>query len=236
MSLVRFRIPADTNGQNSNYSNVKTNQKAFELIKEKTGLELTLTSETHNDWTYYENNGISRTSEYKVDFKFPDMETAQMCKIGLITDLFSDDSKMPICFVDVENHFFAIISPYWYMSHDSNKGYQGDNHHVRNFIFAMVYEGSDGSLKSGVPRSYSTYFFNHVNISRWNDMSDETIESLTIVPVFWTCSENTRSDRIKNMYVNYDRKFKPGQKIIDNSGNVFVTFGDYLLYYNGKNK
>lgn len=235
MSLVWFRIPADTDGWNEPYRKANTNQKAFELIKEKTGLELTLTSETHNDWSYYQNNGISNTADYKVDFKFPDMETAQMCKIGLITDLFPDDSQMPICFVDVESHFFAIISPYWYMSNANDKGYQNERY-VRNFIFSMVYEGSDGSLKSGSTMYYNTYFYNHVNISSWNNMSDETIESLTIVPAFWTCYGDIHSDRIKNMYVNYDRKFKPGQKIIDNSGNVFVTLGDYLLYYNGKNK
>ena len=67
-------------------------------------------------------------------------------------------------------------------------------------------------------------------------MSDETIESLTIVPAFWMCYGDTYGSFIKNMYVNYVRKFKPGQKIIDNSGNVFITLGDYLLYYNGKNK
>ena len=229
MSLVWFRIPAYLDNSSSYYNQVKTNQKAFELIKEKTGLELTL---TNNNWTYYENNGFP--DECKVDFKFPDMETAQMCEIDLITDLFSDDSQMPICFVDVESHFFAIISPYWYMSNDSSKGYQS-RHYVHVFIFVMVYEGSDRSLKNGVTH-YNTYFYNHVNISSGNDMSDETIESLTIVPAFWACRGDIHSDRIKNMYVNYDRKFKPGQKIIDNSGNVFVTLGDYLLYYNGKNK
>lgn len=235
MSLVRFRIPAYTDGGSSSYNIAQTNINAFKLIKEKTGLELNLTSDTHNDWSYYMNNSISDTGEYKVDFKFPDMETAQMCAIGLITDLFSDDSKMPICFVDVESHFFAIISPYWYMSDNRDKGYQ-NNHYVRNFIFSMVYEGSDGSLKSGATVHYNTYFYNHANINSWNSMSDETIETLTIVPAFWIAYPDNYGNFIKNMYVNYVRKFKPGQKIIDNSGNVFITLGDYLLYYNGKNK
>ena len=233
MSLVWFRIPADTDGYNENYCKAYTNQKAFKLIKEKTGLELTLTSGTHNDWTYYQNNGISNKADYKVDFKFPDMETAQMCKIGLITDLFPDDSQMPICFVDVENHFFAIISPYWYMSNDS--GYQSLGR-VHDFIFSMVYEGSDGSLKSGVSMGQDTCFYHHANISIRNSMSDETIESLTIVPAFWIAYPDTYGSFIKNMYINYVRKFKPGQKIVDNSGNVFITLSDYLLYYNGKNK
>ena len=235
MSLVWFRIPADTDGYNESYRKANTNQKAFKLIKEKTGLELTLTSGTHNDWSYYQNNGISHNNEYKVDFKFPDMETAQSCAIGLIADLFSDDSHMPICFVDVESHFFAIISPYWYMSHESHKGYQSTGD-INSFIFSMVYECSDGSLKNGATMRYTTSLCDHANISTYNDISDETIESLTIVPAFWTCYGDIHSDRIKNMYVNYVRKFKPGQKIIDNSGNVFVTLGDYLLYYNGKNK
>ena len=235
MSLVWFRIPADTDGYNESYRKAYTNQKAFKLIKEKTGLELALTSDTHNDWSYYQNNGISHTSEYKVDFKFPDMETAQSCVIGLIDDLFSVDSRMPICFVDVESHFFAIISPYWYMSHESGRGYQS-NGCVNDFIYSMVYEGSDGSLKSGVTMRYSTDFHDHVNISTYNSMSDETIESLTIVPAFWITYPDKYDSFIKNMYVNYVRKFKPGQKIIDDSGNVFITLGDYLLYYNGKNK
>ena len=235
MSLVWFRIPAYTNGGSSSYNIAQTNINAFKLIKEKTGLELKLTSDTHNDWSYYMNNSISHTGEYKVDFKFPDMETAQSCAIGLITDLFSDDSKMPICFVDVENHFFAIISPYWYMSYESGRGYQS-NECVGDFIYSMVYEDSDGSLKSGVTMRYNTNFHDHVNISSHNNMSDETIESLTIVPAFWITYPDEYDSFIKNMYVNYVRKFKPGQKIIDNSGNVFITLGDYLLYYNGKNK
>ena len=235
MSLVRFRISAYTDGGSSSYNIAQTNINAFKLIKEKTGLELTLTSDTHNDWGYYMNNSISNTGEYKVDFKFPDMETAQMCEIGLITDLFSDDSKMPICFVDVENHVFAIISPYWYMSDDRDKGYQFQ-HDVNEFIISMVYEGSDGSLKSGITRRYATNLHDHANICAYTNASDETIESLTIVPVFWTTYPDCYGSFIKNMYVNYVRKFKPGQKIIDNSGNVFITLGDYLLYYNGKNK
>ena len=235
MSLVWFRIPAYTDDASSSYNKSKTNQIAFELIKEKTGLELALTSGTHNDWAYYQNNGISHDSEYKVDFKFPDMETAQSCVIGLIADLFSDDSQMPICFVDVESHFFAIISPYWYMSYESGRGYQSHGY-VNDFIYSMVYEGSDGSLKSGVTMRYNTDFHDHVNISGYNHMSDETIESLTIVPAFWITYPDMYDSFIKNMYVNYVRKFKPCQKIVDDSGNVFVTLGDYLLYYNGKNK
>ena len=235
MSLVWFRIPADTDGYNESYRKAYTNQKAFELIKEKTGLELTLTSDTHNDWSYYQNNGISNESDYKVDFKFPDMETAQMCKIGLITDLFSDDSQMPICFVDVENHFFAIISPYWYMSVNYEKGYQYHNY-VHNFIINIIYEDTDGFLKNGIIDNTNLILNDYVNICRYNEMSDDALESFTIVPAFWVAHPDTYGVFIKNMYVNYVRKFKPGLKIIDDSGNVFITLGDYLLYYNGKNK
>lgn len=235
MSLVWFRIPADTNGQDSNYSKVNTNRKAFELIKEKTGLELTLTSETHNDWTYYENNGISDTKCYSVDFKFPDMETAQKCNIRLICDLFPDDSQMPICFVDVENHFFAIISPYWYMSNNYAKGYQYTKC-IHNFIIDIIYEDTDGFLKNGIRDTTKLRLGEYVNVSCHNEMSDDTLESLTIVPAFWIAYPDTYGVFIKNMYINYVRKFKPGQKIIDDSGNVFITLGDYLLYYNGKNK
>ena len=235
MSLVWFKIPAYTDNPNAYYNIAQTNINAFKLIKEKTGLELTLTSDTHNDWSYYMANGISSDANYKVDFKFPDMETAQMCVIGLITDWFSDDSRMPICFVDVESHFFAIISPYWYTSNDTDKGYP-HNHNVKSFVINMVYEDSNGSLKSGVDRKYNMNFYQYLNICTYNDMSDETIESLTIVPAFWMCQSDTYGSFIKNMYVNYTRKFKPGQKIIDNSGNVFIALGEYLLYYNGKKK
>ena len=235
MSLVWFRIPAYTDGSSSTYNKSKTNRIAFELIKEKTGLELTLTSVTNNSWSYYENNDISDTDYYSVDFKFPDMETAQMCKIRLICDLFPDDSQMPICFVDVENHFFAIISPYWYMSVHYEKGYQYHNY-IHNFIINIIYEDTDGFLKNGISNNTNLILGDYVNICRYNEMSDDTLESLTIVPAFWIAHPDTYGVFIKNMYVNYVRKFKPGQKIIDNSGNVFVTLGDYLLYYNGKNK
>ena len=206
MSLVWFKGP--DKGDETQY---EYDESVRALIKEKTGLEMT--SEETDE------------SLRKLNVRFPDMEAAQTVN----TKVFS--SHTSIYFVDVENHFFACISPGSYESYITSY-----HPYIDTWLQAMIYELEDGTLASATRSNASTY--EDFNIGRYFYLDDPTCDTLSIVPVFFsnTIRSRNRICHIKNMYINYTRRFMPGQKIIDDSGNVFVTLGEYLLYYNGKNK
>ena len=209
MSLVWFKGP--DKGDETQY---EYDEKVRALIKEKTGLEMT--AETGDNLR-------------EVNVRFPDMEVAQTLK----TKVFS--SYTSIYFVDVENHFFACINP------DGYKSYlYSSEKYIDEWIRAMIYELPDGTLASAFYDSVNDYIYYYrvFNIGSSFDLDDPTCDTLSIVPVFFSnyIESGKTICNIKNMYINYVRRFEPGQKIIDNNGNVFVTLGDYFLYYNGKNK
>ena len=209
MSLVWFKGP--DRGDETAY---EYDESVRALIKEKTGLEMT--AETGDNLR-------------EVNVRFPDMEAAQT----LTTKVFG--SSTSIYFVDVENHFFACINP------DSYRSYLTAYHpYIDDWIRAMIYELQDGTLTSAYANSVNASASNYddFNIGRGFCLDDPICDTLLIVPAFFHNYYKSRTTvcNIKNMYINYTRRFIPGQKIIDDSGNVFVTLGEYLLYYNGKNK
>ena len=208
MSLVWFKGPDRGEETDAEYDEI-----VRALIKEKTGLEMTPAAE--------ETNGSLR----EINVRFPDMEAAQTLK----TRVFS--SHTSIYFVDVENHFFACIDPNSYQSYIT-----AYHPYIDTWLKAMIYELQDGTLASATRSNASNY--EDFNIGEYFHVDDPTCDTLLIVPVFFSnyIGSSNRMCHIKNMYINYVRRFKPGQKIIDNSGNVFVTLGEYFLYYNGKNK
>ena len=209
MSLVWFKGP--DRGDKAQY---EYDESVRALIKEKTGLEMT--AETGENLR-------------EINVRFPDMEAAQT----LTTKVF--ESSTSIYFVDVENHFFACIDPNSYKTY-LNSSYP----YIDSWMRAMIYELQDGTLASayGTNVNANTSNYEDFNIGRYFHLDDPTCDTLLIVPAFFHNYHKSRTTicNIKNMYINYARRFIPGQKIIDNSGNVFVTLGDYLLYYNGKNK
>ena len=180
-----------------NSSSKQTDLDTIALIEEKTGV--VITRDLYNG---------------RVEIKFPDMEDTEItCE--------SMSSPMGVCFVDVENHFFAYGVP-------DDKAHSFMNS-LSQWMYAMVYE-IDGILYSiPVGSAYVAYeIFNAPRETRANTSKD----SFHIYPAYSMFGYGL----IKNLFINYDRFFDPGQKIIDDSGNVFVTLGGYLLYYNGKNK
>ena len=212
MSLVWFKGPDRGNETNTEYDEI-----VRALIKEKTGLEMTPAAEETNE------------SLREINVRFPDMEAAQT----LTTKVFG--SSTSIYFVDVENHFFACINP------DSYRAYLTAYHpYIDDWLRVMIYELQDGTLASAYCTSSNANSKNYedFNIGHYFYLDDQTCDTLLIVPAFFHNNYKSRTTvcNIKNMYINYTRRFMPGQKIIDNSGNVFVTLGEYLLYYNGKNK
>ena len=208
MSLVWFKGPDRGNETDTEYDKI-----VRALIKEKIGLEMTPAAEETNE----------RLREINV--RFPDMEAAQTLKIKVFS------SHTSIYFVDVENHFFACINPNAYESYITSY-----HPYIDSWLQAMIYELQDGTLASATSSNANNY--DDFNIGRYFSLDDPTCDTLSIVPVFFSNYIGSRKTicHIKNMYINYVRRFKPGQKIIDDSGNVFVTLGEYFLYYNGKNK
>lgn len=179
------------------FSSAQEDSDTIALIEEKTGV--VITRDLYNG---------------RVEIKFPDTEDIEItCK--------QMSSPMGICFVDVENHFFAYGVP--------NDRAHSFNEAIPDWMYAMVYE-IDGIIYN-IPADsvYTTCdAFNAPKKTNANTSKD----SFRIYPVYSIFGYGV----IKNLFINYDRFFDPGQKIIDDSGNVFVTLGGYLLYYNGKNK
>lgn len=180
-----------------NTSSEQTDLDTIALIEEKTGV--VITRDLYNG---------------RVKIKFPDTENTEItCK--------SMDNKTGVCFVDVENHFFAY-------------GVPGDYAHsftspLPEWMYAMVYEIDSIIYNIPADSAYGACdIFNAPQKTNANTLKD----SFRIYPAYSMFGYGV----IKNLFINYDRFFDPGQKIIDDSGNVFVTLGGYLLYYNGKNK
>ena len=155
-----------------------------------------------------------RATSTQVNIKFPDMEEKTIICDGM-------SASMGVCFVDVENHFFAYAIP--------DERAKTINISFESWMFAMVYE-IDGILYDipvnsayGVCELFNAPKYTNANTSK---------DSFCIFPAYSMIGYGI----IKNLFINYDRFFDPGQKIIDDSGNVFITLGGYFLYYNGKNK
>ena len=171
--------------------------KTLALIEEKTGVV------------------IKRDTYRAGTIKFPDMPEERI-------SCYEMDEPMGVCFVDVENHFFAHALP-----HEDAKTFDKA---LGSWMYAMVYEinGEIWDIDVDNSRIRICDLFNVPSQTCPNTSKD----SFCIIPAYST----TGYGFIKNLFVNYDRFFNPGQKIIDDSGNVFITLGGYFLYYNGKNK
>lgn len=168
------------------------------LIKEKTGLEL-----IYGDGSY----GMA-----SCQVKFPDMEDYET----LTTQLLNSSTAM--CFVDVENHFFA------YVLQSSSMSYYDPSASVYDSLRVLIHE-KDGSLVSELTSSSTMSWYEAFNIS-YTVNRNATTEQITLVPAFMQYGKCF----IKNLYINYERMFNPALKFIDQNGNRFVTLGGYLLY------
>ena len=173
--------------------------KTIALIKEKTGLELNYVG--GGDYNIYE-----------CQVKFPDMEnyeTLYMNKPGVL--------KPGLCFVDVENHFFAWVVP------QTDTTYYEPAQNIKTWLGILIYE-KDGKLVSDISSRSNYSMYDWCNIP--GNVEDTIKEQITLVPLY------TRDGKsfVKNTYINYERMFQPGLKFVDQNGNRFVTLGGYLLY------
>lgn len=168
------------------------------LIKEKTGLELIY--------------GEGSSDICPCQVKFPDMEDYETL------DMDKPSRLAPgLCFVDVENHFFAWVNP------DTNMDNYKPEYTIINWLGILIHE-KDGKLVSDITRKSSQPMSSWCNIP--NTVENIIKEQITLVPLYTKDGKSL----VKNTYINYERMFQPGLKFIDQNGNRFVTLGSYLLY------
>ena len=177
------------------------------LIKEKTGLEIT-PPETGN--------------VYKM--RFPDMVKAK------IVYIVNDFSQIGTIFIDAANHFlvYAVGDGVSYIEYVDSM--------YRTFIYD--YNGELGTI--GDSYHLPWYYTNTSLASNYISEDDTTKNEITLVPFrVYGNYRNEKDDKnvnvkafVKNAYINYERRFQPGLKFIDQNGNEFITLGGYLLYKN----
>lgn len=190
------------------FNGLSTQQDTFNLIKEKTGIEMTYNASE-------DSYGFSQVS-----MRFPDMEEAR------VVDIMYMSTASYLIFVDAENHFFACVNP----SGDTGT-------YLKNWLINLIidYEGNLYNLTNIFSEdSYADLYIN--GSTRGYYMSNNILDNqLTLVPARVYCC-NTHAEPtniktfVKNLYVNYERKFTSGLKFRDQNGNKFVTLIDNLLY------
>ena len=180
-----------------NFNGVSSSTEAIALIKEKTGLEL----------IYVSGSGV-----FSCQVKFPDMENyVELRMIGI------NGGESKLCFVDVENHFFAYVSPATDMTYYNSSGL------INDWLVILIHE-KDGKLVSEMTGNSAMRMYGYCNITEYVD--DIPKEKITLLPLYMSMSKSF----VKNLYINYERCFTPGLKFIDQNGNRFMTLGSYLLY------
>ena len=185
-------------------------EKGIEFIKQETGVELTALDTG--------SGGIQKFS-----MRFPDMETAKLVYMQYLNSIGT-------IFIDADNHFFAYVianglSTYPYIE----RLYKNLICDYNGFFFILCSSGTQ-------------IVTNNMNIQIDNDNyyseDDSTKQNITLAPLRVRggyCNEGDIANVyvttfVKNAYINYERKFQPGLKFIDQNGNKFVTLGGYLLY------
>lgn len=172
-------------------------------IKQRTGLEL----EALDSGNY----GIKT-----FNMRFPDMETGQ--KIGL--EYLNTSGTF---FIDVDNHFLCYTT----------ETGAGDYSYVDDLykVFVVDYNGKLANICYTTDRRWG----DAMNAAGDYAENDSSKSNITLVPLR-TYAYNSLNDAnnvrgfVKKCYVNYERKFQKGLKLIDGNGNKFVTLGGYLLY------
>ena len=142
-------------------------------------------------------------------------------------ELYDNDSRLVI--VDDKNHLFVSTSN----SKGASMSTMDINSNIRSSYDVFIADVEETTCNIIYVGSYINDVFNLPERAK----NIQSSQSLKIVPAFcYIDSSISRYGFMKNMYINYTRKFSFGLKFIDQNGNEFITLGGYLLYYNGKHK
>ena len=182
----------------------------FSDIKNQTGVTIDYTNSSSDDYLIITKITFSDGTYY---------ENANIIDIGRRVEW--------IAMVDDSTHLFIITTQAMLsdMANKSTYSYIDGWHDV----FVVELNGNMYDLTT------NTYRFREVfNIPQGEANSSNA--SITLAPAYFNDGTNAPDGFIKNMYINYERKFQGGLKFVDQNGNEFITIGNYLLYYNGKHK
>ena len=156
---------------------------------------------------------INAANTYWNDVQFPDGVSIVPASSTSVTN-----SSCNHAFVDVDNHLFIYDR--------TNIDESNINPTKSPKYDAFISDTTDGRTIS-LPTLASNYsqLFNIPDYAAHNASK----QSIAIFP----CYYGYNSDYcvfLKNIYINYERRFVAGLKFIDQNGNRFVTLGSYLLY------
>lgn len=178
---------------------------SLQLIKEKTGVVIT-------------EGGSNSYNVYDATIQFPDMsEPASI--------MFHDSIGTCLIFVDAENHFFASVNE------RAMTGSPPQSGNSINWLNNLICEKEDGEFLSIAERtSGSREMYRAFNIPYYA-REDSTKDKMTILPAYYASPQTSiRYGYIKNTYIQYERTYQPGLRLVDEKGRKFVTLGTYLLY------
>ena len=182
-------------------SNVKM-PDFFSEIESKTGVKIESTRNSGD--TYSDIKKITFT-----DGNYISMETNEY-----------HDSTEWIVFIDDYTHLF-IFTQDGYIQKGSNLS---GNSSMSDF-HKMFLVDIEGNICDIICQKNFYYIFNFP----YNAKDEASKQSIKIVPAFCYYDYN-RIGFLKNVYINYERRFDAGLKFVDQNGNRFVTLGSYLLY------
>lgn len=157
---------------------------------------------------------------------FPDGKTVKSDK-----DITSNDTINNTMLVDTDNHFLLYT-----FDIGVGSGYQPDtsyNGYGLPCVF-FVAEHNDGIVWINMHDKLVYDIFN-VPSKPQNEPRNNSINITPCVYGFYNRG-NPISYQLKNVFVNYIRRFDNLLKFVDQNNNEFITLGGYLLYYNGKHK
>ena len=147
---------------------------------------------------------------------FPDGKTVKSDKT-----ITSNDTTNNTMLVDTDNHF--LLYTYTIGEGSEYKPSTTYNGYCLPCEF-FVAEHKDGIVWINM---YDKYLYNVFNIP-CNPQNEPRNNSIELTPCVYGFNNN--SYRLKNVFVNYTRRFDNLLKFIDQNGNRFVTLGSYFLY------
>lgn len=176
-----------------------------QLVKEKTGLEIT-----------WESSSYSRYNGLKL--KFPDMEEG----LSVSGDVAYFNSSSMTTFIDVETHFMVNINSAYETSMTSG------SYDLKQFFYNIIFE-SDGALYCPISNAYSTACYGYAcfNFPSVSLGTDDT-NTITLLPCIHV--QHKKKPVIKNLFINLNKRYVTGLHLKDNNGNEFITLGNYFLY------
>ena len=158
-------------------------------------------------------------ADYKYDtITFPDGKTVK--SDNAIT---SSSSNRDTMLVDTDNHFLLYTNTIGVGS-EYQPGTTYNGYGLPCVFF--VAEHNDGIIWINMDVSLVSDIF---NIPR-SPQNEPRNNSINITPCVYGFNNN--SYQLKNVFVNYTRRFDNLLKFVDEKGKEFITLGGYLLYKN----